>query len=326
MDIRHTVGQYVETKVPIVEPSSTIGTIEQLLLERASDFETISYIYVVDNKGVLVGIVSIKEVFGIKKDVLVRNVMKQQLVIAHPSTHPERVATLAIKYNLKAIPIADRENKFLGVIPSDAILNILHREHTEAFLRSAGIHPFKDSVRDVVGGSVISHFKKRLPWLLIGLVGGVLAAAVVEFFETALTQMIILASFIPAVVYIADAVGVQSQTIFIRNLVLEHKVSLLPYLKREIGVGLLIAVVLGVLIAVFSMVFWYNPVLSFVLGLSFFLAIITAVIVGVFLPWILWKMGRDPVFGAGPFATVIRDIASLFIYFMIASISFKVFL
>ncbi len=126
--------------------------------------------------------------------------MKKDIVVAHPTTHQEKVAILALKHNIKAIPVVDKENHLLGVVPSDIILDILHNENVEDALLTAGVDRFKDPARSIIEASAFLHFKKRFPWLILGLIGGMIAAFVVSGFEESLNVQIILAAFIPAIV------------------------------------------------------------------------------------------------------------------------------
>ncbi len=320
-----SAGRIMITNVPVILASASMGDIETLLLKEAGNFETINYIYVVNEENKLSGVLSIKEFFCLPKTASVSEIMQKELIAVRPHTDQERVALLAIKHNLKAIPVINQENLFLGVVPSDVILNILHQEDIEDLLRSAGIRMFKDPARDLITASTFVHFKKRLPWLLVGLLGGLAAASLVGFFEHILSEMLILAAFIPAVVYMADAVGAQTQTIFIRSVAIDQKLDFKKYILREAAVGFFLATALGILVSLFSLMWWEPPILGIILGLSFFITIITAIAVAIILPWILLRWGYDPALASGPFATVIRDILSIMFYFIIADGALRIF-
>jgi len=314
-----SAGRHMIQKMPTIHPAATIAEVEELLLKKTRDLETINYIYVTDNQNKLIGVISVKEVFRLPKTRKIAEVMEHDVVTARPHTDQERVALLAIEHNLKEIPVVDSESRLLGVVPYDAILRVLREEHIEDILQFAGIHKFKDPAKDIIGAPAWTHLKKRLPWLVVGLLGGLIAALVVGYFEAALKIQLILASFIPAIVYMADAVGAQTQTIFIRSLAIEQKLNLVSYIWREVRVGLSIAVFLGLMIAVITYFLWPPATLALILGLSFIATIIAAMAVAIFLPWLFLKIKIDPAIASGPFATVIRDILSLVIYFAIAS-------
>ena len=138
----------ITAKIPIVYLDNTISEIEKFLSQN--EFETLNYIYVVDNEQKLIGVFSIKELFLKPKDKKAKEIMKTNIIKAHPGSAQERVAILALKNNLKSIPIVDKNDKILGVVSSDSILEILHLEDVEDFLRSVGIH---SSVRETIRGT-----------------------------------------------------------------------------------------------------------------------------------------------------------------------------
>lgn len=319
-----SAGQLMVVDVPTVGENATIADIENLLIQKAANFDTINYVYLVNDSGKLKGIVSIKEIFRSSKTKKLKELSPnlESLITVRTRTDQERVALLAIKHNIKAVPVIDKDSNFLGVVPADVILNILHSESIEDALRFAGAGKMNNPALSIIGASVSVHFRKRLPWLFFGLIGGIFAAFVVGFFESALKEQIILAAFIPAVVYMADAVGTQTETIFIRSMALEHALDFKNYLRRELKVNLLLAVTLGLIMFLCSFFWIKSIVLGMVLGLSFVFTILAAMIIAVTLPLVFKKFKYDPAIASGPFATVIRDITSLLIYFSLASVFF----
>lgn len=320
-----SAGRLMTAKVPLADSNAIIADIEKMLFEKTKELETINYIYIVDKDKKFKGVISIKDVFLLPKLTPVSEVMIKDFVSVRSRTDQERVALLALRHNLKAIPVVDKENHLLGIIPSDVILNILHNENVEDVLRFAGIGKLKDPAISIIKAPVLLHFRKRLPWLIFGLLGGVAAAFIVEFFEDALKAQLVLAAFIPAVVYMADAVGAQTQTIFIRSLALDHRLNLRKYTGREVKVNLSLAFVLGIIISIISLLWWQSSLLGAILGISIFVTVLAAMAVAIFLPWLFSKTKHDPAIASGPFATVIRDILSLLIYFSIAQVMLDVF-
>lgn len=317
-----SAGRLMTTRVPVVNLKATMATIEKLLNQEMKKLETINYVYVVDQKNKLKGAVSIKDVFRLAKSTPVTKAMTRELVSARAHTDQEQVALLALKHNLKAIPVVDKNNCLLGVVPSDMILSVLHNENIEDFLRFAGVH---DPTTSLIQARTIVHFRKRFPWLLLGLLGGIVAAFVVESFETALQTQLILAAFIPVVVYMADAVGNQVQIIFIRSLALNHQLNLKKYILRETAVNFSIALVLGAVIAMIGWFWQHSILLGFILGSSIFATILAATAIAIFLPWAFTKMKADPAIASGPLATIIRDMLSLIIYFALAQAMLNIF-
>ncbi len=317
---KESAGRLMIKNVPTVVLDSTIGEVEKILIKQAKDFDSINYIYILDTHGILKGVMSVREVFSNEKEVLVKKVMTKQLITARSHTDQERVAKLSIKYNLKSIPVVDNKGHFLGSVPSDVILNILHEENIEDALYSAGIARSDNPSQMLLKGSKISYFKQRFPWLIFGMMGGLLAAVIIGFFEEMLEEMIVLAAFLPAVVYMADAVGSQTQTVFIRSLTMDSLFNRTLYYRKETVVSLALALVLGILAWIFVSWWWQSSSLGIILGISFFLTIIFATLVAVVLPLVFNKLKLDPAVASGPFATVIRDIASILIYLLVITI------
>jgi magnesium transporter len=309
--------------VPTVVLGSTVREVEALLRREAQSFKTINYIYVIDQSRVLMGVISIRELLSLPREECVDEHMQQEVVTARAHTDQERVAHLALKYQLKAIPIVTKDQKFLGVVSSDVILTVLNQEHTEDVLRFAGVRGHAHTESDLgvllLNRSPLIHVRARLPWLILGLGGGVVAAIVVGRFEAILAEQLILAAFIPAVVYMADAVGSQTQMLFIRALAIDHTLTVRSYLWRECKVNLLLGSVLAGLAFIASLAWLGSVLVSAILAISLFFTVWCTVLVAIALPWYCMSRGYDPAVASGPLATVVRDIISLVIYFGVAT-------
>ena len=298
--------------------NDTVNQVINRLKNRKYSYDTVDYTFVVDKKGRLVGAVSIKELFSADKDKKVSSLMTHKLAVVHPSTDQERAAYLAIKYNIKAVPVVDKTHKLIGVIPSDVILNILQWEHVEDMLRISGVSGQGNKLNNLLKTSFLKISAIRMPSLLIGLLGGLLATKVVSHFHASLEQELALAFFIPVVVYLSAAVGQQSQTILIRSLALEQ-IKMFPYALRELAAGLLIGTIIGAIMTAIVYVWFSSLPIALTIGMSLVLTVTTATIVSVVITWALTAAKKDPAIAGGPFATVIQDILSLLIYFTVAS-------
>jgi len=311
-------GKHATTKVPLASAKMTIKEIQEMLFKYAKEFDTINYTYVVSDKGRLHGVLSIKKVFSYKPETQIKTVMEKNLVKAHPHTDQEKVAHMALASGIKAVPIVDEAGYFLGVVSSDNIQKILESETKEDFYRFAGIigkhHP---GVTPEL--SIKKSFVRRIPWILIGLLGGFLAAKIIGFYENTLTDNLILAGFIPLIAYVANAVGVQTQTVYIRDLATQGKFSTIQYSLKQIATSLFIGITCWVFVSALAIFFWHNAFLGFVVGLAVFMAIVVATFFALFIPYILKALNSDPAIGSGPFSTIIQDLLSIVIYFSIAS-------
>lgn len=199
-----------------------------------------------------------------------RQVMSRNLIIAKLHTDQERVALLAIQHSIRSIPVVDPHGIFQGVVTSDTILKVLHNENIEDALKSVGISNINNSAINILKANAVTQFNKRAPWLLGGLMGGLVAAYTVRQFESYLEAQILLAAFILTIVYMADAVGSQTQTIFIRSLSLQHKFNIQKYIKRESNIVVLLGIVLGIFSYLLGALILQSFELGLVLGVSIF--------------------------------------------------------
>ncbi len=316
---KDVAGSIMTDRVPLASPENTIRTVEEYLLKNVKDIESINYVYVVSKTGRLRGVISIKEIFRQPKNKKVSEVMIKDLATAHPYTDQRRVAQISLRHNIKAVPIVDKDNKFLGAVLSDTILNTIYQEFQEDILHLAGVEKHKFSIDDVTSLSLFSSLKHRLPWLIIGLFGGILAAQVIGIFEETLAENIILAAFIPLVVYMAGAVGTQVGFFIIRDLAIHSKINFFFYALRQILVVFSIGLVVSFLVFALSLMFYGLWYIALTLALAMFLAILSSIITGLFIPYIFSRFKFDPANASGPVATIIQDLMSVTIYLLVAT-------
>lgn len=155
----------------------------------------------------------------------------------------------------------------------------------------------------------------------MGVLGGTVTASIISSFEHVLTVLLALASFAPVLTYLSDAVGTQSETLAVRSMALDPKLSSRYYFARELVVAFSLASVCGLLISAVAVVGWHSPLLGLIVGLSMFLSVIAAVLISTVLPFLFKKLDLDPAFASGPFATMISDVVTVLIYFAVASAS-----
>lgn len=308
----------ITTKIPCVQIGETIGAVVTMLSQEANKFDTIDYVYVIDKNKTLSGVISIKKVFCSKPTVRVENVMDKKLVVAHRDTNQRKVVYLALTNGIKAIPIVDDEKRILGIVPYDDILKIFNREFQKEIFSSGGISARVGDEYTTIKSTAGVMIKSRLPWLILGVFGGTVAASVISGFEEILSQVLALAAFIPVLVYMSDAVGTQSEALIIRSIALEPNLPIGSYVLREFKIAAALALICGILISIVAAVGWANSYLGIVVGFSMFFSIIVAVLISTLLPLGFRKLNSDPAIATGPFATMISDIATLTIYFTVA--------
>lgn len=302
--------------IPIFHAHQTITEVKKSLFSNGKSFNSINYVYIVSQEKVLRGVISIQELINADEHAQIQKVMKTKLIYVHPHTHRERVVQVALKNKIKAVPVIDKEGKLVGVITSDTILSIANTELTEELFLLEGINSKEFLSISTVHNSAVNLLVKRLPWLIVGLIGGLLAAQIISYFEEIIGQDVLLLSFIPLMVYVSDAVGSQSQTIYIRYIAVQNEISFLNYLVKELRLGLLIGLALSSLLFLLSSLL-YSPFLGITLGASLFVTILCSIAIAIFIPWILVKNHKDPAVGSGPFATILRDLLSILIYFSV---------
>jgi len=235
-----------------------------------------------------------------------------------PGTDQEKMASLALHHGASALPVVDEAGRLVGVVGPTKLMDILRREHVEDLHRLAGITRESEQARQAIEAPPLRRVRHRLPWLVVGLGGSVVATFVVARFESALAAKPALAFFVPGLVYLADAIGTQSEAVAVRGLSLSH-VGLARLIGGELRTGALIGLVLALM--AFPMVWLVFGELRLAAAVMLALAgaSIVASVLGLMLPWLLARFGTDPAYGSGPLATIVQDVLSLVIYFAAVS-------
>ncbi len=308
------------TRVPVARPEQTIGDVLGHISSGTQELDTLEYVYVLDDQGRLAGVLPFEELFRSPPGTRVGDVLPAApAVAALPTMDQEHTAYLALEHETKAIPVVDEANRFLGAVPSRAILAIIHKEVQEDLLHMAGVRPSRRPLDNILDISLLEAFRHRIPWLFIGLLGGVLAARVIGAFESTLERNLVLAAFLPLIVYMADAVGTQMEAFAIRDFAISSALHYGRYFLRQFLVVLLIALVTAAALGLISLALYGDLGLGVVLGVSLFCAIMSAMFTGLVIPYIFNKLGLDPANASGPIATIVQDILSILIYFVIAT-------
>ena len=314
-----TAGNNMEDNIPIFNADETLDVIDKRLIENASDYVSLDYIYLTDQNNTLVGVVSIKNLVRNKdKTIKASQIMDKNLVTVGADTSQERVVYQALSHGLKSIPVIDDEGGLMGVVPYDTILQLFNHEVQSDIFNFGGIfHKVGDEYTSI--NSTATHMiRSRLPWLIIGVIGGTLAASLIAQFEELLSSFIALASFIPVMVYMSDAAGAQTEALIIRSMALDTKLNIRKYLTREIIVATALAGASGLFAAFLAYVTRQNLTLGLIIFFALFLSIIASVSINTFAPLILKKFNYDPALATGPLATIFSDITTLAIYLAVA--------
>jgi magnesium transporter len=307
-----TAARHLARRVPTAAPDSSAGEARERLAGTAWDATEL--VCLVDAGGRLAGIVPLARLLGAPAEALLATLALATTPSVPPDADQERVASVALRHGVSAVPVTDAAGRLLGVVPAQALLEVLRHEHAEDLHRLAGVAHESMQARDALEAAPLLALGQRLPWLLVGLAGSALTALLMASFEAELNARVTIAFFVPGLVYLADAIGTQTEAIVVRGLSLEHA-PIRRLLLGELGTGLLLGLVLGALCALGALVWLRDAPLALAVGIALTAAGGVATTIGLALPWALARLGRDPAFGSGPLATVIQDVLSIAIYF-----------
>jgi magnesium transporter len=265
----------------------------------------------------LVGLVRTEELLAADEMTRIDLLMEDDPPIVRPGVDQEVAAWRMVRAGESSLAVVDESGRFLGLIPPNRMLGVLLEEHDEDVARLGGYLASTSRARIATEEPLRRRLWHRLPWLLLGLGGAMGAAGIVGSFEEQLRDLVLLSFFIPAVVYMADAVGTQTEAIVIRGI--SVGVELRKIMGREIATGAIVGGGVAAAFLPFALLVWGDATVAFVVAISLFAACATATLVAMGLPYLLHRLGRDPAFGAGPLATVIQDLLSILIYFGVAA-------
>ncbi len=289
------------------------------LREVAPDAEIVYYVYVVDSWSKLSGVLSLRDLISADDGTLLQDIMYRNIISVRVDMDQEEVARVVSRYDLLAVPVVDDESRLLGIITVDDILDVIEEEATEDIYRLAGTGEVTGV--NILEASVYGLARKRMPWLLISLMGGLISGSVIGAFEATLETVVILAVFIPVIMDMGGNVGTQSSTLFVRGLATGEIGSdeIWRYFFRETRVGLAIGILNGFFVSIVATIWQGMPLLGLVVGVAMFSTITLAALIGTLVPMFFNHVGIDPAITAGPFVTTIKDVTGLLIYFSIAT-------
>ena len=309
-----TVGRHMITRVARARSDETAAEVlARLAREQPGSVELVG---VEAADGRLAGVLPIDRLFSVPAASRMREAMDPSFPQVTLETDQEHAASMALENAVDALPVVDRDGKLLGVMPSQALVKVLRQEHVEDLHRLAGIRHETAQARDAIDESPLRSARHRLPWLLVGLAGAMVATAAMAGFETTLQANVAIAFFVPGLVYIADAIGTQSETIAVRGLSLTRS-GIGHLLAGELRTGMLIGATLGLLSFPPILVAFGDARLAGAVATAIFFAGSVAAAIGLLFPWMLARFRRDPAYGSGPVATVIQDVLSLLVYFAV---------
>ena len=284
--------------------------------KQAEEVDKVYTIYVVDDDDVLLGTLSLKKLLLSPEKTFIKNIYNEKVFSVKANSDDEEVANIMEKYDLIVLPVVDDLNRLIGRITIDDVVDVMKEEAMEDYNKASGISEQVDS-----SDNIVTLTRARLPWLLIGLMGGIMGAEVIGIFDIENTNRK-LYFFTPLIAAMGGNVGVQSAAIIVQGLASNNlgMDSIAQRLMKELGVALLNGIICSVLIMIITSLIGYPNSISFTVSISLMAVIIFAALFGTFIPLVLDKYKIDPALATGPFITTVNDVLGLFIYFMIGKL------
>ena len=282
---------------------------------QAENVDLVYTIYVVDDNNILLGTLSLKRLLLANSKAIISNLMKEDIIKINANMNQEEVANTMNKYDLIVLPVVNDLNQLIGRITADDVMDIMKEEAEKDYQMASGI------IEDVVPSDAIWEITRaRLPWLLIGMIGGLFGAKVIGIFDIEKNYQ--MAFFIPLIAAMGGNVGVQSAAIVVQSLAGGTNTlgNVSQRLIKELGVALVNGIICSSIILFAAYLLGYGLLLSITVSIALLSVIIFAALFGTFIPLTLNKYKIDPALATGPFITTINDVLGLFIYFLIGQL------
>ncbi len=316
-----TAGRIMTPDYFALDEDLTISEAITALQKRSEEFEMAFYIYVVDSRNHLLGVVSLRQLLLNPPSTPLRKIMIGDVIKVTTDTDQEEVARLVATYNLLAVPVVDQENKLVGIITVDDIIDVMREEATEDIYALAGVE-----ADDRALGPALNSVRRRLPWLLLSLGGALIAVAIFRLLLPQNPNALLLAILIPIVITMGSNAATQTMTVVVRGIGLGEvswetrwRVTM-----KEALVGLTNGLVIGVAVS-FIIALWFNAALGSVLGLTMILSLLFAGMLGTLVPVLLKRFKVDPALASSVFVVTFTDIVTFFFYLGIAALLFRAF-
>ena len=311
-----TAGSLMAKELVKVKETWTVAGCVREMRRQAENVTRVHSIYVTDKEGRLKGRLSLKDLLTVPEKAKISEIYISKVDYVTVHTENEEVARIMQKYDLEAIPVVDENGILVGRITIDDIVDFIKDEAEKDYQLAAGIS--QDVEAD---DSIWQLTRARLPWLVLGLFGGLGSVYIMQGFEEALERFPILFFFTPLIAAMAGNVGVQSSAIIVQGLANDNvKGSLFKRLLKEVGLALINGCALGLLVIVFGFIVGQDQLVSLTIAISMLSVIIIAALIGTFVPIILDRRGIDPAIATGPFITTSNDIFGIFLFFYISKL------
>ena len=286
-------------------------------LQQAGDTEMVFYIYVIDKDEHLVGVLSLRQLLRVPPTTSLKNIMTTDVLSVTVDMDQEEVARQVARYNLLAIPVVEKDNRLVGIITVDDVVDVIREEATEDMLKMAGAAE-EDTL---LKASAFVAARLRFPWLFTNLAGGLLSGAILWYFRLTIQQVVAIVSFIPVIAAMGGNVGLQSSTLIIRGLATGgiELADMWKVMFREVRIGLLLGLACGLFLTLTGWLWHGQLYLGVVVGVSVLMAFLVSTSMATVMPIVLRRVGVDPAIAAGPFVTTANDITGITMYLALAT-------
>ncbi|MEC8852878.1 MAG: magnesium transporter [Bacteroidota bacterium] len=304
-------GLMAKELIKVNENWNTLQCLREMR-KQAEHVKQVHTIYVVDNNDVLLGSMSLRRLLLTETNRPIKEILKTEIISVKATEDDEAVANIMNKYDLVVLPVVDNMKRLIGRITIDDVMDVVKEEAEKDYQMASGISEDVEA-----SDNVWALTRARLPWLLIGMIGGLLGAAVIGIFD--IRENFELAFFIPLIAAMGGNVGVQSAAIVVQGLANDSLKTnnIFQKLVKELGVGLLNGIICSLIILAAAFGLNYGLELSLTVSISLLAVIVFAALFGTFVPLTLEKYEIDPALATGPFITTVNDVLGLFIYFWI---------
>lgn len=308
-----TAGSLMGTELIRVNAKWKVLQCVKEMRKQAEEIEQVHAIYVVDDRNILLGTLSLKKLLTTSTQTPIEEVYSRRVQSIEATAPAEEAAYTMQKYDMVVIPVVDTLGQLVGRITIDDAVDFIRDEAKEDYNLASGL---TDEVES--DDTILTITRARLPWLLIGLVGGLLAASVIGRYESDLALLPQMAFFIPLIAAMGGNVGVQSSAIIVQGLASQEDMgNMVTRLIKELGVGVVNGLILGLVIIGAGLLLGYSTALSLTVAVALVSVIVAAALIGTFVPLFLHRYKIDPALATGPFITTLNDILGLFLYFQI---------
>ena len=312
-----SAGRIMNTNYFALQEDVTVSDAISELQKRGADAtEMVFYIYVVDSRNHLIGVCSLRQLLLVPPSTTIMSVMAHDVVSVNAETDQEDVARLVEKYDFLAVPVTDDENKLLGIVTVDDVIDVIRHEATEDIMKMVGTGD------EYHTRSVLRSARMRMPWLLAAFLGGYIGIQFLNMFNATLERIVAVAFFLPIIIAMGGNIGITSMTIVVRGLA-TGKIAvkqLRTVIIKELSVALILGLLYGSLLMVLAYIqFGDVTYLGFVAGVSMFISMMMAAAIGTLMPLVLNFFKVDPAVATGPFVTSTVDSLGILVYLGMAT-------